>query len=595
MSDYTAPIEDIKFTMREVAGLDSVTSMPGFEEVTPDIVDAVLEEAGKFASGVLGPLNHGGDQEGSKLEGDTVKTPAGFKEAYRQFVEGGWPGMMFSTDWGGMGFPHIVGMAVTEMWDAANTAWSLCPMLTQGAVEVLNHHGTKELQDLYIEKLVSGEWTGTMNLTEPQAGSDVGALRTKAVIEGDHYLITGQKIFITFGDHDYGGNVIHLVLARLPGAPEGTRGISLFIVPKILVNRDGTLGEPNDLRVVSLEHKLGIHASPTAIMSYGDNGGAVGYLIGEENRGMACMFTMMNNARLNVGMLGLGTAVRAYQQARDFAMERVQGGDIAGKLKGMLSIIHHPDVRRMLMSMKASVEAMRGLSYFAAATLDKAKQHPDEAERKRQQALIDLLTPICKAWCTDTGLDVCNTGIQIHGGMGFIEETGAAQHWRDARIHPIYEGTNGIQANDLLGRKVVRDGGETAKAFIATMGALDNELGAGEGEDIVAVREALADGLVCLGEATDWMVATFPKNPTLAAAGAHHYLTLWGNVTSGWLLAKAALAAGKTGSNGDAGFGEAKLKTVRFYADQVLSRSSSLKKMITQGGEAVMALAEEQF
>ena len=371
MSDYTAPIEDIKFTMREVAGLDSVTSMPGFEEVTPDIVDAVLEEAGKFASGVLGPLNHGGDQEGSKLEGDTVKTPAGFKDAYRQFVAGGWPGMMFSTDWGGMGFPHTVGMAVTEMWDAANTAWSLCPMLTQGAVEVLNHHGTKELQDLYIEKLVSGEWTGTMNLTEPQAGSDVGALRTKAVIEGDHYLITGQKIFITFGDHDYGGNVIHLVLARLPGAPEGTRGISLFIVPKILVDRDGTLGEPNDLRVVSLEHKLGIHASPTAIMSYGDKGGAVGYLIGEENRGMACMFTMMNNARLNVGMLGLGTAVRAYQQARDFAMERVQGGDIAGKLKGMLSIIHHPDVRRMLMSMKASVEAMRGLSYFAAATVDR--------------------------------------------------------------------------------------------------------------------------------------------------------------------------------------------------------------------------------
>ncbi len=595
MSDYTAPLDDIKFTMREVAGLDSVTSMPGFEEVTPDIVDAVLEEAGKFAGGVLGPLNHGGDSEGSKLEGDTVKTPAGFKEAYRQFVEGGWPGMMFSTDWGGMGFPHTLGMAVTEMWNAANTAWSLCPMLTQGAVEVLDSHGTKELQDRYIEKLVSGEWSGTMNLTEPQAGSDVGALRTKAVKEGDHYLITGQKIFITFGDHDFGGNIIHLVLARLPGAPEGTRGISLFMVPKILVNADGSLGEPNDLRVVSLEHKLGIHASPTAIMSYGDKGGAVGYLIGEENRGMACMFTMMNNARLNVGMLGLGTAVRAYQQARDFAMERVQGGDIAGKLKGMLSIIHHPDVRRMLMSMKASVEAMRGLSYFAAATLDKAKHHPEEAERKRQQALIDLLTPICKAWCTDTGLDVCNTGIQIHGGMGFIEETGAAQHWRDARIHPIYEGTNGIQANDLLGRKVVRDGGETAKAFIATMGALDNELGAAEGEDIAAMRGALADGLANLGETTNWMLATFPEDPNLAAAGAHHYLTLWGNVTSGWLLAKAALAAGKASANGDAGFGEAKLKTVRFYADQVLSRSDALKKTITHGGTSVMALAEDQF
>ncbi len=595
MSDYTAPIDDIKFTMREVAGLDSVTSMPGFEEVTPDIVDAVLEEAGKFASGVLGPLNHTGDEEGSKLEGGAVKTPAGFKDAYHQFVEGGWPGMMFSTEWGGMGFPRTVGMAVTEMMDAANTAWSLCPMLTQGAVEVLDTHGAKELQDLYIEKLVSGEWSGTMNLTEPQAGSDVGALRTKAVKQDDHYLITGQKIFITYGDHDYGGNVIHLVLARLPGAPQGTRGISLFLAPKILVNPDGSLGQPNDLRVVSLEHKLGIHASPTAIMSYGDEGGAVGYLIGEENRGMACMFTMMNNARLNVGMLGLGTAVRAYQQARDYAKERIQGGDIAGKLEGALSIIHHPDVRRMLMGMKASVEAMRGLSYFAAATLDKAKHHPDEAERKRQQALIDLLTPICKAWCTDTGLEVCDTGIQIHGGMGFIEETGAAQHWRDARIHPIYEGTNGIQANDLLGRKVLRDGGATAKAFIATMGALDNELGAGEGEDIAAMRGALAEGLARLNEATDWMLATFPKDPNLAAAGAHHYLTLWGNVTSGWLLAKAALAASKDSANGDAGFREAKLKTVRFYADQVLSRSAALKKTITDGGASVMALAEDQF
>ena len=595
MSDYTAPIEDIKFTMREVAGLDSVTSMPGFEEVTPDIVDAVLEEAGKFASGVLGPLNQGGDGEGSRLEGDIVKTPAGFRQAYRQFVEGGWAGMMFSTEWGGMGFPRTLGMAVTEMWNAANTAWSLCPMLTQGAVEVLDRHGTKELQDLYIEKLVSGEWSGTMNLTEPQAGSDVGALRTKAVKKDNHYLITGQKIFITWGDHDYGGNVIHLVLARLPGAPEGTRGISLFLVPKIVVNEDGSLGRPNDLRVVSLEHKLGIHASPTAIISYGDNGGSVGYLIGEENRGMACMFTMMNNARLNVGMLGLGTAVRAYQQARDYAKDRVQGGDIAGKLQGMLSIIHHPDVRRMLMSMKASIEAMRGLGYFAAATLDKAKHHPDEAERKRQQALIDLLTPICKAWCTDTGLEVCNTGIQIHGGMGFIEETGAAQHWRDARIHPIYEGTNGIQANDLLGRKVVRDGGQTAKAFIATMGALDNELGAAEGEDIAAMRGALADGLANLGEATEWMLATFPNDPNLAAAGAHHYLTLWGNVTSGWLLAKAALAAGKAAANGDAGFAEAKLKTVRFYADQVLSRSAALNQTITQGGGSVMALAEDQF
>ncbi len=601
MSDYTAPIDDIKFTLRQVAGLESVTSMPGFEEVSDDIVDAVLEEAGKFAAGVLGPLNRTGDEQGSRLEDGVVKTPDGFREAYHQYVEGGWNGMMFAADWGGMGFPWTLSMAITEMFDAANTGWSLCPMLTQGAIEALTAHGTETLQNLFIPKLVSGEWTGTMNLTEPQAGSDVGALRSKAVPDGDHYRISGQKIFITYGDQDYTENVIHLVLARLPDAPEGPKGISLFLVPKVLVNEDGSLGEPNDLRVVSLEHKLGIHASPTAVMSYGDGEGAIGYLIGEENNGLACMFTMMNNARLNVGMLGLGTAVRAYQQARDYATERVQGADIAGNPSEKVAIIKHPDVRRMLMAMKADVEAMRGLIYFAGTALDKAKHHPDADERKRQQALIDLLTPVVKAWCTDTGLDVCNTGIQVHGGMGFIEETGAAQHWRDARIHPIYEGTNGIQANDLLGRKVVRDGGATAKAFIATMGALDNELGAAEDGDLKAIRGALTQGLECLSEATDWIVATFPKEPHLAAAGARHYLELWGDVTSGWLLAKAALASdkargnGANGPGGNASFHEAKLKTARFFADQRLTRAPSLKAAITEGGSAVMALAEDQF
>ncbi|MHA1569643.1 MAG: acyl-CoA dehydrogenase [Alphaproteobacteria bacterium] len=600
MGEYNPRIDDIRFVLKEVAGLDEIAALPGYEQATPDLVDAVLEEAGKLASEVLAPLNRVGDRQGSVLENGIVRTPDGFKDAYRRFVDGGWNGIPFNPDHGGQGLPWLVATAVTEMWDAANTAWSLCPMLTIGTVEAISAHGSEEMKALYLPKLVSGEWTGTMNLTEPQAGTDVGALRSRAVPEGDHYRITGQKIFITWGDHDYTDNIIHLVLARTPDAPEGVKGISLFLVPKVLVNEDGSLGEPNDLRTVSLEHKLGIHASPTAVMAYGDDGGAIGYLIGEENKGMACMFTMMNSARLNVGLLGLSTAERAYQEARDYALERVQSRDISGG-GGPVTIIHHPDVRRMLMSMKAGTEAMRALAYYTAAALDRSKRHPDAATRKREQGIVDLLTPVTKAWCTDTGCAITSIGIQVHGGMGFIEESGAPQHFRDARIHPIYEGTNGIQANDLLGRKVARDGGETAKSFIATMRALDNELGAAGdgllGDDLAAIRAALNEGCQALTEATDWVLETFPGDPHLAAAGAAHYLTLFGNVTGGWLMAKSALAAaqGKADGNGDAGFYEAKITTARFFADQVLSGSRGLLSTITKGGGTIMALAEEQF
>ncbi|MCW5774274.1 MAG: acyl-CoA dehydrogenase, partial [Rhodospirillaceae bacterium] len=427
MTDYAAPLADIRFALEHVAEFDTIAKLPGYEEATPDVVGHILEEAGKFAGEVVGPLNRIGDQQGSRLENGVVRTPDGFKDAYAQFVAGGWNGIAFSPDHGGHGLPWTLNAAVVEMWDAANTAWSLCPMLTVGAVEAISAHGTAEQKRLFLPKLVSGEWTGTMNLTEPQAGSDVGALRSRAMRDGNHFRIFGQKIFITYGDQDYTDNVVHLVLARIEGAPPGVKGISLFLVPKVLVNADGSLGARNDLRPVSLEHKLGIHASPTCVMAYGENEGAIGTLIGRENEGMACMFTMMNNARFNVGMLGLGTGERAWQQARAFAKERIQGRDLVTG-ENDVPIVRHPDVRRMLLSMKASTEAMRAMAYYLASRVDLAKRHPEAAARKEAQAIVDLLTPVMKAWCTDTGCEVASTGVQVHGGMGFIEETGAAQH-----------------------------------------------------------------------------------------------------------------------------------------------------------------------
>jgi alkylation response protein AidB-like acyl-CoA dehydrogenase len=597
MTDYRAPLKDMRFVLADVVDYAHVAALPGYEEATAETVDAILDEGAKLAEQAIGPLNRVGDKEGARLENGVVRTPAGFKDAYGKFVSGGWQGVPFEPDHGGQGLPWTVNAAVTEMWDAASTAFALCPMLTAGAIEAVAQHGTAEQKRLYLPKLVAGEWSGTMNLTEPQAGSDVGALRTKAVRDGDGFRIFGQKIFITYGDQDYTDNVVHLVLARIEGAPPGVKGISLFLVPKVLVNADGSLGGRNDLRPVSLEHKLGIHASPTAVMAYGENGGAFGTLIGRENDGMACMFTMMNNARLNVGLLGLGTAERAWQQARAFAKERVQGRDVVTGANNV-RIVAHPDVRRMLLSMKAGTEAMRALAYYVATRLDLSKRAPDEAERRRAQTTLDLLIPVMKAWCTDTGCDVAHVGVQVHGGMGFIEETGAAQHMRDARIHPIYEGTNGIQANDLLGRKVLRDGGETARGFVQEMKPAAGALIAEGDADLAAIGRHLADGLDCLARATDGLVAAAKTDPGTAYAGAAPYLTLFGNVVAGWLMGKAALAAKRrlaAGANGDASFFAAKVKTARFFADQTLVRSRGLLATVLDGGSTVMALAEDQF
>jgi alkylation response protein AidB-like acyl-CoA dehydrogenase len=599
MTEYTAPLQDIRFTLRDVVGFEALAALPGFEEASADVVDAVLEEAAKLSAEVIGPLNRIGDKQGSRLENGVVRTPDGFKDAYWEFVEGGWGGVAFAPEWGGQGLPTTLAIAVAEMWDAANTAFALCPMLTFGAVEAISAHGTAEQKRLYLPKLVRGEWSGTMNLTEPQAGSDVGALRTKAVREGERYRISGQKIFITYGDQDYTENVVHLVLARIEGAPPGVKGISLFVVPKVLVNADGSLGRRNDLRPVSLEHKLGIHASPTCVMAYGENEGAIGTLLGAENEGMACMFTMMNNARLNVGLLGLGTAERAWQQARAFARERVQGRDIVSG-DNHVRIVRHPDVRRMLLQMKSSTEAMRALAYYLASQIDRAHREPEAAARRRAQATLDLLIPVMKAWCTDTGCDVASIGVQVHGGMGFIEETGAAQHMRDARIHPIYEGTNGIQANDLMGRKILRDDGAAARAFVAEMRGLPAALAAVGDADLAAIGAKLEDGIASLAAAIDWMAAAGKGRIGACAAAAVPFLALFGNVTAGWLMGKAAAAARRKLANGGGGEGgarfyRAKIKTARFFADHVLVRSRGLLATVTDGSESVVSFAEDDF
>ncbi|HRK96247.1 MAG TPA: acyl-CoA dehydrogenase family protein, partial [Rhodospirillales bacterium] len=455
MAAYRAPVSDMRFVINELAGFESVRALMDDADLTGDLVDAILEEADKFASGVLAPLNVVGDREGCVLENGVVRTPTGFREAYAQFTEGGWNGIHFAREHGGQGLPRLVSTAVSEMWTGANMAFGLCPMLTQAAADALARHGSDDLKQAYLPKLVSGQWAGTMNLTEPQAGSDLARVRTRAVPDSDGaYRISGQKIFITFGDHDLSENVIHMVLARLPDAPDGVHGLSLFLIPKFLVREDGSLGQRNDLRVVSLEHKLGINGSPTAVMAYGDNEGALGFLVGEENRGLELMFTMMNTARLAVGLEGIGIAERAYQDARAYALERVQGRAIGNDDPSPVPIAHHPDVQRMLMSMKSQTEAGRALAYAAAADTDIAERHPDPEVRRRHQRMVDLLTPVVKAWSTDVGIEVASTAIQVYGGMGYIEESGVAQHLRDARIAAIYEGTNGIQAADLACRKV---------------------------------------------------------------------------------------------------------------------------------------------
>jgi 3-(methylthio)propanoyl-CoA dehydrogenase len=596
MSTYIAPLRDMQFVMRELAGLEQLAALPGYEESTPELADAVLQEAAKLASEVLSPLNKTGDERGASLTADGVVAAEGFGAAYRQFVENGWNGLAGDPEYGGQGLPGLIAAATVEMWNSANMAFALCPLLTAGATEALKQHAARELKARYLPKLVSGEWTGTMNLTEPQAGSDLSAVRTKAVPEADHYRVYGQKIFITWGDHDMTDNVVHLVLARTPNAPEGVRGISLFLVPKVLVNPDGSLGERNDVRCVSIEHKLGIHASPTCAMSFGDTKGAIGYLVGQENKGLAHMFTMMNEARQKVGLQGLGIAERAYQAAREYAKERVQGRPAGQKSGERVTIIHHPDVRRMLLTMKSQVEAMRAFGYVLAADIDLAHRHPDEMERQRRQARVDLLIPVLKGWCTELGVEIASLGVQVYGGMGFIEETGACQYLRDSRIAPIYEGTTGIQAADLVARKLPIDKGWAMAALIGEMRAVEVQLDESGGAGFTAIRQALRDGVLALEQATQWMLQTIEREPDPALGASVSYLMMTGYVCGGWQMARAAVAARANLQAGrHPGFHRAKIATATFYAEQVMPKAFALLPIVRSGASTALTLGEDCF
>ncbi len=605
MSNYTAPLKDINFILNNVVGLDAVTALPGCEEVTGDLVEAIFSEAGKFSAEVLAPLNRTGDVEGAKIADGVVTTPKGFKDAYWKYVEGGWSALEAPVEFGGQGLPHVVATPVAEMLGSANMAFKLCPLLTLGAVEALNLHASRELKDKYLPNMALGKWTGTMNLTEPQAGSDLALVRTKAVPVGDgSYKISGQKIFITYGEHDYTENIIHMVLARLVGAPEGVKGISLFLVPKFMLNADGTPGARNDVKCASIEHKLGIHASPTCVMLFGeDQGGALGYPIGEINRGLEYMFVMMNAARLGVALEGVSISERAYQHALVWARERVQGRPTTavpaslGVNPKSVPIIHHPDIKRMLLTMRAYTEAARALIYQVAQYLDVADRSTDDTVRRENQVMVDLLIPVIKGWATEIGIQSTSLGVQVHGGMGFIEETGAAQYYRDARISTIYEGTTGIQANDLVGRKVGREEGRTALALIAEMQKTAALLAASPEKNLQTIGTQLARGINDFKRATEWIALTFKDNQGAVNAGAVHYLMLAGTVCGGWMMARSAIAAealGKTGG-GDAHFVAAKLLTARFFADHILPFSGGYAEAVINGATSVLAMEEGYF
>jgi len=598
MRDYSAPLRDMLFVLRELAPIDEVAKLPGCGDVNLEVAEAILKEAGKFAAGVIAPINEAGDREGAKLVDGEVRTAPGWKDAYRQFVDGGWNALSCDPEHGGQGVPRLVSALVEEMWNSANVSFALCPMLTRGAIESLELKGSEFLKKTYLPRLTSGEWTGTMVLTEPQAGSDLSAVRTRAVRQPDGtYKLEGQKIFITYGDHDIAENVVHLVLARTPDAPEGVKGISLFLVPKFIPNPDGSLGARNDVRVVSLEHKLGIHASPTAVVAFGDQGGATAWVVGEENRGLEYMFITMNAARYSVGLEGVGIAERAYQIALQYAKERLQGTELGVKSKDKVSILRHPDVRRMLLLMKARTESLRAIAAVTAAAIDVARCHPDAARRARSQAFVELMIPIVKAWSTDTAVDLASVGIQVHGGMGFIEETGAAQLFRDARITPIYEGTNGIQAADLIGRKVARDKGESIRAVIAEMREVEAALEQEKDENLSAIAARLRDGVTALEQAVQWIAATYGADVRRASVGAVPFLELFGTVAGGWQSARAALAARRLLASGDrdVAFLQAKLHTARFYADHMLVRAPGLARTVVSGADAVLAISDEQL
>jgi alkylation response protein AidB-like acyl-CoA dehydrogenase len=591
MHEYQAPLADMKFVLRELVDLDLLARLPGFADLTLDVADAVLEEAGKFASGVLSPLNRSGDEEGARWQEGEVLTAGGWKQAYARFAADGWGALSCPAEFGGQNLPRVLSALIEEMWNGANVAFALCPMLTRGAIDAIELRGSEALKHRYLPKMVSGEWTGTMNLTEPQAGSDLSAVRTQAVPTGDgRYRLKGQKIFITYGEHDLADNIVHMVLARVSGAPEGVKGMSLFVVPKFLVNADGSPGARNDVHCVSIEHKLGIHASPTCALAYGDNGGALGELIGEENRGLEYMFIMMNAARFSVGIEGVGLSERAYQTALAYARERIQSTDAGVRGGARVPIVRHPDVRRMLLLMKSQTEAMRALSVVVAVSLDAARLHSQREERERHQAFADLMIPVVKGWFTENSVDIASLGIQVHGGVGFVEETGAAQYLRDARITPIYEGTTGIQANDLIGRKLARDGGLAAQAIILEMRALGRELGAEP--HLPALAPAFAAAVDALERAVRYVVENYGTDIRGVSVGAVPLLKLFGIVAGGWQLLRSALISQRrlaAPAGTDAAFHAAKISTARFYADHVLSQASGLAHSIVHGAAGALA------
>ncbi|MBK8665702.1 MAG: acyl-CoA dehydrogenase [Burkholderiales bacterium] len=593
---YKAPVKDILFNIEHLARIDEIAQMPGFEDAGLETAQAVLEECARFNEEVVAPLNFEADKAPSTHSGTEVTTSQGFKQAYKQYAEGGWQGLQHPADFGGQGLPKTIGAACGEILNSANLSFALCPLLTDGAIEALLTAGGDELKATYLEKLISGDWTGTMNLTEPQAGSDLAAVRTRAEPQPDGtYRVFGTKIFITYGEHDMADNIVHLVLARVQGAPEGVKGISLFVVPKFMVNADGSLGDRNDVYCVSIEHKMGIKASPTAVLQFGDHGGATGYLVGEENRGLEYMFIMMNAARYAVGVQGIAIAERAYQKAVQYANDRVQSRPVDGSVKGPATIIHHPDVRRMLMTMRALTEGCRAMASTAAAAYDAAHHHPDAEVRQQNQTFYEFMVPLVKGYSTEMSLEATDLGVQVHGGMGFIEETGAAQYYRDAKILTIYEGTSAIQANDLVGRKTARDGGQTAKAIAAQIEATEKELAAGSAAAQVVARR-LAAGRQAFLDVVDFIVASAKSDPNAAYAGSVPYMLLAGNLVAGWQLGRALLVAEQQLAAGnDATFMQAKIVTARFYADHILTRVPAARDAIVEGADSVTALALEAF
>ena len=591
MSEYQHPYRDAEFVLNELVEFDQLCQDAQLDEVNSELASVILNEAGKLGSGVLAPLNTVGDAQGAKLGENGVEQTPGFAEAYQEFAEGGWQSLTPAEEFGGQNLPNVLGTAVTEVWQSANLAFALCPLLTQGAIEAIAHHASDELKQTYLPNMVSGAWTGSMNLTEPDAGSDLAAVKTKAVPNGDHYLITGQKIFITWGDHQMTDNIVHLVLARLPDAPPGVKGISLFIVPKFILDENGNPGERNDAYCVSLEHKLGIHGSPTCVMSFGDNGGAVGYLVGEAHNGLACMFTMMNDARQNVGLQGLAIAERSYQQAVQYAKDRIQGTKRDGS---RYNIFKFPDVRRMLMQMKSGIEAMRALSFVASAEIDRSKNTQDAESAKQHHARVELYTPIVKGWITELAQETTYLGTQIHGGMGFIEETGSAQHYRDARILTIYEGTTGIQALDLVGRKTLSNQGTVLAELLADIQETVGEVE--QSGDFDAIAQSLKDALEAGKEARQWLLDN-ASDPAAAGSVSVHFMMLMGYLCGGWLMGRSALKAKALldSNQGDAEFLQAKLITAQFFCEHLLPRVHSSLITIKAGSSSIMALDEEQF